>query len=281
MSGDSGNPEQRAFWNEQAGPRWVTADDYVAAMLAPCSAALFARAAIGTGERVLDVGCGAGQTTVELAARTGPSGRVVGLDVSAPLLERARARGEGLPQVSFLEADAQVHDLGDARFDAVVSRFGVMFFADPVAAFTRLRGACDRGGRLAFVCWRSVADNPWFAAPLRAMARHVEPPPPPEPGAPGPFGLADGPHIAEILARAGWHRVVIEPIDVSLQVGRDPDDALRLAQLLGATAAPLAQAEPAARDAALSAVRSVYVEAHGPDGVHMPGAIWAVTASAG
>ncbi|MBX7081565.1 MAG: methyltransferase domain-containing protein [Nannocystaceae bacterium] len=277
----TGNPEQRAFWNEQAGPRWVSADEHVASMLAPCSEVLFARAAIGTGERVLDVGCGAGQTTVELAARTGPDGRVVGLDVSAPLLARARARGEGLPHVAFVEADAQVHEFGDARFDAVVSRFGVMFFADPTAAFTRLRDACDRGGRLAFVCWRGLPDNPWFVAPLRAMARHVEPPLPPEPGAPGPFGLSDDARIAEVLARAGWTRVVIEPIDLSLVVGRDPDDALRVAQLIGATAAPLAQAEPDARQAALAAMREVYVGAQDRGAVRMAGAIWAVTASAG
>jgi SAM-dependent methyltransferase len=216
---------------------------------------------------------------VELAHRVGACGRVIGVDISAPLLERARQRAGDLSQVDFVQADAQTHAFAAGSFDVVVSRFGVMFFADAGAAFANLADATSVEGRLGFACWRGVSENPWFSEPLAAMATHVEPPPPPEAGAPGPFGFAERRHVEAVLGRAGWRMVAIEPVDVELNLGADPGDALSFAQLVGATARPLAEATPAARTAALAAMREVYAGAHGPGGVALRGAVWIVTAS--
>jgi len=276
------NAEQIEFWNDRAGARWLAADLHFAQMLSPIGDALVERAAPRVGERVLDVGCGAGQTSAVLAQAVTNRGRVLGADISAPLVGGAVARALklGLAHASFVEADAQTHDFGTGAFDLVCSRFGVMFFADPVAAFANLADATATGGRLAFVCWRSLRENPWFAGPLAAMAKHVEPPPPPPPGGPGPFAFADRARVQSLLERAGWADVRIEPADISLWIGASVDDALRFASDIGPTATSLAQAEPIARDAALAQMRDVYAGATDGDGVvRMPAALWYVTAT--
>src|SRR5262249_6517301 len=148
-------------------------------------------------ERVLDVGCGTGQTSIELARRAGPGGAVTGIDISAPMLARARARAAdaGARTVTFLDADAQTHRFDPASLDVCFSRFGIMFFAAPDAAFANLRSALRPAGRLAFVCWQSMRDNPWMLVPLMAAAAHITLPPPPAPDAPGPFSFADADRV--------------------------------------------------------------------------------------
>lgn len=273
------NAEQIEYWNERAGRRWVRADDWLAQMLTPVSTVLLDRVAPQTGERVLDVGCGAGQTTMEVARRVGQGGRVVGVDVSSPLLALAEERKGELPQLQFVKGDAQTHAFAPASFDLVMSRFGVMFFADPVAAFTNLANATASGGRLGFVCWRSIIENPWFGRPLAALAQHVEPPPKPEPGAPGPFAFDRRDYLREVLTRAGWQSVAIDPVDLEARMGADADDAVRFASEVGATAQPLSEAAPDARTRAVDAIRSVFADVQREDGVFMPAAIWLVTAS--
>lgn len=272
------NREQIEFWNDKAGPRWLAADAYIAGMLGEVAQPLLARAAPKPGERVLDVGCGTGQTSLAIAHRVGPSGRVLGVDISAPLLARAKERAVDVPQLAFAEADAQTHGFAEASFDLVCSRFGVMFFVDPVAAFANLARATAPTGRLGFVCWRSVIENPWFGEPLAAMAQHIEPPPRGEPGAPGPFAFAERSRIEQVLASA-WTSVAIEPLDLDLKLGDDPDDALRFAQDVGATASSLAEASAEARDRALVSMREVFAKHHGSSGVRLRGAMWLVTAS--
>src|SRR5881628_2723223 len=159
------------------------------------------RARIGAGERVIDIGCGCGDTTIALARRVGPAGLVLGIDVSAPMLARAAdaAREAGVAHVRFEHADAQTHRFPAQAFDVLYSRFGVMFFSDPAAAFGNLRTALRPGGRLGFVCWQAVPENPWIAVPLEAAAQHMALPPPPAPGAPGPFSFADPERVRRIL----------------------------------------------------------------------------------
>src|SRR6185369_15072156 len=175
-------------------------------------------AAVAAGERVLDVGCGCGSTTIELARRAGPTGHVVGADISGPMLADARARtaAAGLGNVELVHADAQTHAFPPSAFDLVFSRFGVMFFADPTAAFANLRGALRPGGRLAFVCWRSLPENPWMAVPLMAALQHLPPPTIPGPEDPGPFSFADRGRVERILGGAGWSDVTVTPLDETL-----------------------------------------------------------------
>jgi len=162
MDATGPNAEQIVYWNETAGPKWVALQELLDAQIEPLGLAMMDLLDIATGEHVLDVGCGTGQTTVELGRRTGPSGRVTGVDVSSPMLTRARERAgaSGSGNVTFIQADAQTHEFDMATADVCFSRFGIMFFADPAAAFANLRAALGPGGRLGFVCWQAVQDNP-------------------------------------------------------------------------------------------------------------------------
>jgi ubiquinone/menaquinone biosynthesis C-methylase UbiE len=182
----SPNDAQIEFWNGPGGSRWVKEQEELDRSLAPFAQALFARAALTSGERVVDVGCGCGVTSLAASALVGAAGSVLGVDVSAPMLARAKERADGLPNVSFELSDATTH--GFARsFDAVVSRFGVMFFANPVAAFANLRSALRPGGRVVFIAWRSAPENPWVRIPGEAASAHV--PPLPRPGPDDPVAL--------------------------------------------------------------------------------------------
>jgi len=279
---DGPNAEQRRYWNEQAGPRWVASQTLLDRQLEALGRLAMDRARVAGGEAVLDVGCGCGASALELARRVGPRGRVPGVDLSAPMLEvaRRRAADERLAHLAFEQADAQTHPLPEARFQLVYSRFGVMFFADPVAAFANLRAALAPGGRIAFVCWQSLGQNPWMAVPLGAIAEHVALPPPPAPDAPGPFAFADRARVERILADAGFAGVGHEEVSETLTIGGTGslDEAVAFLLQLGPAGALLRDAEPATRERAAAAVREAIAPHHGPEGVRMPSAAWVVTA---
>jgi SAM-dependent methyltransferase len=244
------------------------------------------RARVAPGERVLDVGCGCGQTSLQLAERVGASGSVTGIDISAPMLARARERAaeQSLRNLRFLEADAQAARLGAGVFDLVFSRFGVMFFADPGAAFANLHGSLAPGGRIAFVCWQELARNPWMAVPMRAAAQHLQLPPPPPPDAPGPLAFADPERVRGILTGAGFREVAIEPLEGRLSVGGSTSGPEQAAQFL-LEAGPLSRALRDAPAASLpriaAAVREAIAPFATPNGVMMGYGAWIVLARAG
>ncbi len=274
------NAEQIAYWNEQAGPRWVEESASLDAMLEPLGLEAMDRAAIPPGATVRDVGCGAGHTTLELARRAGPEGSVTGLDISGPMLAlaRERARSAGLEHARFEQADAQVAPL--AGFDIAFSRFGVMFFADPVAAFANVRGGLRAGGRLVFICWQPVAENPWVLEPMRALARHVELPPP-APNAPGPFSLGDPARLRDVLERAGFADPKLEPFACPLRLGGGGSLEQVLAFVLKVgPAAALLRERPEVVPAATRSIRASLEHHLGPKGVLMDSASWIVSASA-
>ena len=186
---DSANTAQIEHWNTRAGQTWVKFQEALDRQVEPLGLAAMTTLQPKEGEHILDIGCGCGQTSVDLARLVGATGSVLGVDISQPMLEVAQRRP--LParnlHVIFEQLDAQSGDLGHERFDAVFSRFGVMFFSDPVAAFVNIRKALKPAGRLAFVCWRPLEQNPWMHAPLDAALPLLPPLPPPDPTAPGPF----------------------------------------------------------------------------------------------
>lgn len=281
---ESPNREQIRYWNEEAGEKWVRFQDFLDTQIRPLGRKAMDRARLCPGQRVLDIGCGCGDTTLELAQRVSPGGHALGVDISAPMLERARQRalGAGQANAAFLRADAQIHAFAPQHFDVVFSRFGVMFFSDPVRAFSNLRGATRSGGRLAFVCWQALSENPWMAVPLMAALPLLPAPEMPNPDAPGPFAFANPDKVRRILEEAGYESIEFETHRELLSLGGEApleqvvDFVLQmgpLGKILRQTAVHLG--EQAAR-AVHEALRP-YVT---PQGVRMEGTVWIVTARA-
>jgi SAM-dependent methyltransferase len=274
-------------WKDQAGSKWVQQQERTDAQLEMLGLAAIEKLAPAEGERALDVGCGAGQTLLQLAERVGSRGSVVGVDVSGPLLERARERvvAGGFSQVELVMGDAGSERF-ERPFDLVFSRFGVMFFDEPVAAFSNLRAALRPGGRLGFVCWQAADLNPWATVPL-AAARSVAPAQPPpaifEPGQPGPFYFADAAFIRRVLEGAKFDAIVIEPREFSSRLGGalTLDEAVDFVFEIGPTARFLAEADPALAPAMRSAVRDALASFVTDDGVRAPMRTWIVTARNG
>jgi SAM-dependent methyltransferase len=270
--------DQIAYWNSVAGQRWADRHAQIDAMLAPLTRALVAAAAPATDARALDIGCGCGTTTLALAERL-PGGHVTGLDVSEPQLAVGRARGAGIANITWLGADAAAHRFAPAALDLLFSRFGVMFFGDPAAAFANLRAGTRRGGRLVFACWRPMAENPWMQVPVNAVLPHLPPPTPPGPEDPGPFAFADPARVRRILTGAGWAEPRFTRFDfpVDLAAGKGLDAAVAGTLQIGAAARALTDQPPALRSAATTSIRAAlapYATAAG--GVVLPGAAWVV-----
>jgi SAM-dependent methyltransferase len=276
------NAAQIDYWNEVSGPRWVAAQERLDPMIEGIGLAGIERAGIRSGESVVDVGCGCGATSLALAARVGADGQVLGVDISGPMLERARERAlaAGVANLRFEQSDAQTHAFTPVA-DTVFSRFGVMFFEDSVAAFRNLRRCLRPGGRLCFVCWQPLAENPWMALPMQAIAPFVEARPRPEPGAPGPFAFADPTYVRSILEDAGYEAIDVESYSHVQRMGSTTEDALDfLLTGVGPVSSALAEATVEARDAATAALRDLLSRREGPNGVEFDSAVWIVTARA-
>lgn len=214
------NAQQSTHWNDAGGKTWVELQPVLDRVLAPFARLVVDAGYPGEGGSVLDIGCGAGATTLAMARRVGERGHCVGLDISQALASAAteRARAEGATNASFIAGDAQVHAFAPQSFDAVISRFGVMFFDDPVAAFANIRRAVRHGGQLAFIAWRSPAENDFMTAAARAAAPFLPPAPPPDPDAPGQFAFADGGKVRRILEASGWSSIDVERADVACEI---------------------------------------------------------------
>jgi SAM-dependent methyltransferase len=278
------NTDQAEHWNTgEAVAHWVDNQARYDRMNAPFADMILGAASLRPGTDVLDIGCGCGGTTLAAARLVAP-GQAVGLDLSGPMLARARADAEatGLGNAEFRQGDAQVHPLEPARFGAVLSRFGVMFFADPVAAFANIRSATRPAGRLVFVCWQPLAANQWLLVPGAALAEHVPPAGFGSGDGPGMFALADPERIRQILAAAGWRDVEITSERASILVGgggsvEDAVDFLRTASM-GRTM--LAGADAGTVDRAIASVRAALAGYADAEGVHLDAAVWLVQAAA-
>jgi SAM-dependent methyltransferase len=271
------NAEQTEYWNTTGGHTWAESAEPMDRQLAPLGRAAMAALGPLPGEHILDVGCGAGQTSLDLGRAVEPGGEVVGIDLSEPMLAVARRRAAGRTGVRFEAGDAQTFPFAPGAFDAAYSRFGVMFFADPVAAFANLRRALKPGGRLAFACWRTPEENAAFTVPMRAAAPYVPSPPPArDPDAPGPFAFASEERVRGILAAAGFDAVRVAPHDEAVSTG-DLDAAVAMALRVGLLGRVLAD-QPALREVVTPPVRDALAAYAGPDGVRFDAAIWLVTA---
>jgi len=276
------NADQIAYWNGPGGQHWVDRQKMQDIVLAPISEVLIERANAKAGERLVDVGCGCGATSVALAQKVGPTGHVLGIDISAAMLARAQQIAPAGLSARFVLADATVYPFEPASFDLVVSRFGVMFFAEPALSFTNLRRALRPSGRLAFVCWREPRENPFFMVPLQAVYKHAPKLPQLGPEDPGPFSFASAQRVHRILSEAGFHDVVMEPCNLSLDiaVGRGLETAVQSTLEIGPAARALADQAPAVISAATDSIREALEPYVRDQAVRLPASIWIVTARA-
>jgi SAM-dependent methyltransferase len=272
------NAEQIEYWNGPAGERWAAAQDRIDRHLGLITEMLMAFAAPKEGERVLDIGCGGGTTALLLRERIGSEGAVTGIDISAPNLGVARARAHAaMADVAFVEGDASAYEFQPV-FDLAYSRFGVMFFADPMAAFANIRKALGREGRLAFVCWRTFKENEWAFAPYNAARDLLPPQEPMDPHAPGPFAFADAERVRSLLEQAGFADVMVRPHDTTVNLGASIDDAVAEALTIGPLARAAAELDEAARQKIREAISPVLGRYRTPYGITPPAAIWLVSA---
>ena len=254
------NTAQHQYWNTVAGPRWVGLGGFVERRVGAVNDLLLARSRVAAGESVLEIGCGTGATTVPLAEAVGPNGRVVAVDLSEPMLEGARKRvaESGLGNITLLPADAQVHPFAPDEFDLITSRFGVMFFADPFAAFSNLLPAAPPGGRLCFVCWAPLKDNQHWLIPYEVALRHLGPPAPQPARAPGPLALSDPDYVRSILETAGFADIAIDR-ETPMITGSTPEEEAEHACIMGPSGRLIDEKKP--EEALRERIRREIVEA--------------------
>jgi SAM-dependent methyltransferase len=280
--GHAQNADQIAYWNGPAGKRWADRQQAQDVLLGPVADILVDRARLKAGERVIDVGCGSGATTIDFAQKVGPSGHALGIDLSEPMLARARARAPHGLSIDFVLADATVYPFDPEDFDLLASRFGVMFFAEPVLSFANMRKALRPSGRLAFACWREPRENPWMMTPLQAVYKHAPKLPPQGPEDPGPFAFASEERVHRILGAAGFRGIAMEacPLSLDIAIGNGLDAAVQSALGIGPAHRALEGQPPEVVAAATNSIRETLAPFAKGDTVALPGSIWIVTASA-
>ena len=275
------NAEQIAEWNGAMGHIWAERQKEIDRIIVPFGAAAMQAAAPKPGERVIDIGCGCGDTSVEIAQKVGPTGAVLGVDVSQPMLDVARAlaaqgRHENL---EFRETDASEADLPDA-VDLLFSRFGVMFFSQPLPAFSHMRKSLRKDGRCVFVCWRTPKDNSWAMAPLAAARAAMGiTPAPADPAAPGPFAFADADRVRALLGDAGFADIDLQRFDSQVDVGASPRLAAERAMHIGPVSRLVREMGEAKAPAILDAMERAFASLAMPDGkILLDGSTWIVSA---
>jgi SAM-dependent methyltransferase len=266
---------------EEAQEFWVREADRWDGTSGRFGDAMLEAADLEAGQRVLDVGCGAGSTTVEAARRVAPNGAALGVDISGPALALARERAAagGLEAVDFIEADAQVHSFEPGAFDAVISRFGTMFFGDPVAAFANLRHALRPGGRLAIVAWQGPFESEWTTVAVSvAIAHFGRPPDLGAPGGPGPFAFADGERFKSVVTAGGFRDVTLDAIARPMLMGSDVEDVVGMVAATPQSKGLFAGQSAAKVEAAIAGLRNAFAPYARPEGVVMNGTAWLLTA---
>jgi SAM-dependent methyltransferase len=266
-------------WAEDKGRFWAEHADHFSRQLAAFLPPILEGAALQPGERVLDVGSGGGDVSIAAGRAVGPSGAVVGVDLSADEVAVAQRRvaDAGLDNVTFQVGDAGAVQV-DPAADVLVSRFGVMFFPDPVATFAHLRSQLAPGGRVSFVAWTRFEDNTWLTIPSQAIASVVEPAPTPGGDQPGPFAFGDAARVRQVLGDAGFADIRLDEVTADVDYGSDLDATVAFIRQMDHTRATIDHHPEAVQDEAMSAVRAA-LEAHvGPDGIRLPGHVWLVRA---
>ena len=281
MQTPTANPRGAEFWNSTMGHSWVSQQAVISDVFTSVTSVSLVAAAAKQGEHVIDIGCGPGDTLLAFARAVGPSGDALGVDVSVPMLEFARHRAAeaGLANVTCALADATTYAFEPRRANLVYSRFGMMFFDDPIKAFTNIRSAMKMGGRLVFVCFRTMPESSWFSVPIEAARPHVPPQPPVDPLAPGMFSLAREDRLRGVLTEAGFREIALNATDVPIH-GKDTTQSMAFITQVGPLPALLENASDEQRKRATEAARNALAAQIGADGRGLHVGLWLVSASA-
>ena len=275
------NAAQRRYWNTVGGPRWLATPGFRERRNRESLALLLARLGISPGESVLEIGCGTGALTLPLAAALGEHGRVVAVDISEPMLGSARQRvGEsGLRNVTLLLGDAQVFAFEPAAFDLATSRMGVMFFADPIAAFRNIGSALKPGGRLVFACWGPLAENRHWLISYDVARRHLGPPSPQPAHEPSPLAFANPDYVLAVLAAAGFAEITVERAHPTI-IGGSPEDEARQALTMGPTARLIEEKRPdeATRQTIAREIEEAFAAEASSGAIRLPATVFLVSA---
>lgn len=274
------NRDQATLWNEASGRTWVELQSILDRALAPLERIVVDAGFPGEGGHVLDIGCGAGATTLAMARRVGGEGSCMGLDISQPLVAaaKARAEAEAVANASFIKGDAQTYELDSQRFDSIVSRFGVMFFDNPTAAFVNIRRAARPGAKLAFVAWRSPAENDFMTTAQRAAAPFLPEKPQPAPDAPGPFAFADRGRVEAVLDASGWSGIDLQRADAICEV--DGRDLMTYVTRLGPVGAALREVDKQTAQKVVAALPAAFEPFMVDGAARFTAACWLATARA-
>jgi SAM-dependent methyltransferase len=279
------NAEQIEYWNGEAGQGWAERNQQMEKTLGPLAEEVIAAANPMPAETVLDIGCGCADTSLSLLHRVGPTGRVLGVDISRPMLDIAATKVELLPAdlrgaIAFEQADASTYPFEAGRFDLLFSRFGVMFFADPAAAFANMRTALKPGGRIAFLCWAPVPENEWITVPMGAALQHVPPPEPTPPNAPGPFGLSNPEFVEQVLNEAGYSNINIGSTRPTMRFGHgmQKEQVVDFFVDVSPASRVLNGAPPELVEPVRSAIAQAIMPYHDGETINLSASCWLVTA---
>lgn len=280
MTDHIANLEQAEAWDGLRGDHWVDYADHYDALSQRLTPHLVDAAAVGASDRVLDIGCGCGLTT-RIAARAAAAGSALGVDLSAAMLREAerRALAEGLDNVSFEQSDVQVRSFAPAEFDLAISRFGVMFFEGPDAAFSNVASSLRPDGRFTFLCWQERDRNEWATVTASAALEHVPSPAPAPEGAPGPFSLGKPDRIRRLLTDAGFENIDLSEIAEAVLLGANADDAVAFWQGTGLARALLDDVDAETERRAIGAVRDALRSHERREGIWLGSGVWLVTAT--
>ena len=274
------NKDQKEFWNGQKGNIWVSLEQKIDMMLDPLGNAALKVLAPKINERVLDIGCGTATTTLKIAKLVGDNGVVTGVDISKPMLECAKqkAKKKLKHNIDFVLADCQNHEFEFDSYDAVFSRFGVMFFGDAIAAFSNLKKATKAGGRLTFVCWADRLENEWMEVSTKVASQILELPPKSAPKEPGPFAFEDLEYLKKILVKAGWSKVEIKKYSTRNSVGKTVKESANFLSRMGPMSVPFEGAEEAIKRKVILSLEKSFSNYLTDNGVKMNFSTWIVTA---
>jgi SAM-dependent methyltransferase len=274
----SENAEQAEFWNGRMGAAWVNVEDYIDRMMAPLSAVALDAVNAKPGDRIIDIGCGCGTTSLSLGAS---GAEVLGIDISTAMIDRAKEKENAAGNVAFSVGDAASQTY-TADHSLVFSRFGVMFFADPVKAFANIRSALVPGGRLVFLCWQLPADNPWLSIAGAAL-QPFQPSdaPPPDPEAPGPFRFGVPEYTQGVLTSAGFTNIKLQAVVKDLHLGDTVDEVMRFQSNIGPLSGLLETLDESRHEAAIAAVRNAFAAKADSNGINLEASTWLFTATNG